>query len=81
MKVKTNSLELRGIANKQSSKGVYYMVNLEEDDGTPVAFYARDASGFPAGLKKGDKVYALCEVVRFDRQERLVCVGLEKVGG
>lgn len=79
MKVKTNPLELRGIANKHSSNKVYYMVNLEEDDGTAVALYAKDASGFPAGLKKGDKVVAVCEVVRFDRQERLVCVGLEKV--
>lgn len=80
MKLKSYPLELRGIASKQTQKGVYYLVNLELEDGTPVQLYAKDASGFPAGLKKGDKVLAICEFLRFGKDERIVCVGLEKVG-
>ena len=80
MKFVSHPVELRGIANKVTQSGnIYYTVNLEEADGTPVALYAKNAEGFAPGLRKGDAVVATCEYVKFDRQERLICVGLDKV--
>jgi predicted alternative tryptophan synthase beta-subunit len=80
MKVVSHPLELRGIANKVTQAGnVYYTVNLEEADGTPVALFAKNADGFAPGLRKGDTVVATCEYVKYDRQERIVCVALDKV--
>lgn len=77
--VKSCILELRGVANKTSKTGnVYYSINTETEDGTPYAFYCKDSSAFPSGLKKGDKVNIFFEVSYFKGQERLVAVEVVK---
>lgn len=81
MKVKSATLELRGISNKVSSKGtVFYMVNVEEDDGTPLSFYCPKIEALPQGLKKGDLVNIVFDYTRFNQQERLMVSSVEKVG-
>lgn len=53
----TTMVELRGISNQTNKKGeVYYLVNVEEADGTPYQFYTKDKTVFPDGLRKGDIV-------------------------
>lgn len=80
MKFVSHPVELRGIANKVTKSGnIYYNVNLEDADGTPVSLYAKNADGFALGLRKGDTVVATCEYSKYNQDERLICVGLEKV--
>lgn len=80
MKVKSATLELRGISNKVSSKGtVFYMVNVEEDDGTALSFYCPKYDSLPQGLKKGDLVQLVFDYARFNQQERLTVSAVEKV--
>ena len=80
LQVKSNSLELRGIANKTSAKGtVYYTINTESSDGTPYAFYCPNANAFPDGLKKGDKVELTFDVSYFKGQEKLVVAAVRKM--
>lgn len=51
--VKSNPLELRGIAHKTTKQNkVYYVVNCEEEDGTARSFYCPDSKAFSADLKK-----------------------------
>lgn len=71
--VTSQPLELRGISPKTTQKGnTYYNVNCETEDGEHFAFYAKDPSGFPEGLKKGDKVRIDFEVAYFQGKERLI---------
>ena len=78
--VKSNPLELRGIAHKETKqKKVYYVVNCEEEDGTSHAFYCPDANAFPQDLKKGEMVNVTFEVNYFNNQERLVVKSVSKV--
>lgn len=66
LRLKTETLEVRGVANKQSAKGnSYTMMYCERHDGEAVEFYMRD---LPVGLekvKRGDKVVLYCERNRF----------------
>lgn len=78
--VTSSPLELRGIANKTSSKGsVYYVVNVENESGESCGLYAKDASGFPQGLKKGDIIRAQMDVMFYQGTERLIVRQIEKV--
>lgn len=80
MIVKSEPMELRGIANKTSGKGnVYYTVNVESDDGTPHALYCPNAAAFAQGLKKGDNVRVTFEVSYFKGAERLNVAKVELV--
>lgn len=72
--------ELRCVANKESKQGkVYYTVNCEQEDGTPCSFYAPDASAFPEGMKKGDKITIDFRVDYFRGNEKLVVNKIKKV--
>lgn len=79
MKLSTENLELRGIKNMTSGKGnVYYMVNCEDNEGSPLQFYCRDSKAFPEGLKKGDKVRITLDYSA--RYKTLVVERVMKVG-
>lgn len=53
MNVVTEKVELRGITNKTTKNGnVYYMLNVEDVDGSPWQFYCPNSEVFPTGLKK-----------------------------
>lgn len=70
----SNKVELRGVANKTSSKGkVYQMLNVEDTQGTPLAFYVPDVSIIPQGLKKGDmlKLTFVCRTYRCNNEFHL----------
>lgn len=79
MRLKTDTLELRGIKNVTSQKtgNVYYYVYCEEADGKPCEFFATDADTFPKGLKKGDIIRVICEW--HPRFKSIECVGIELV--
>lgn len=80
MKVQANSLELRGVANKVSKNGtLFYILNVEAEDGTPHALYCPKMESLPQGLKKGDLVNVVFDYVTFGRTERLVVSQVEKV--
>lgn len=71
--VKSNTLELRGIANKETKKGnIYYVLNCEGEDGTPYAFYCPSSDAFPEGLKKGCMISVEFEVKRYNGNEQLI---------
>ena len=79
VKVKSEKLELRGIANRKSkNEKVYYIVNVESNDGTPYGFYCSDAASFQSGLAKGDMVHVTFEVKIYNGNEQLVVVKVEK---
>jgi len=79
MKLLTENLELRGIKNTVSGKGnIYYTLNCEGQDGDPVQFYCKDASAFPEGLKKGDKIRISLDFNQ--KYKSLVVEKVEKVG-
>lgn len=79
MKLSTESLELRGIKNATSGKGnIYYIVNCEDNEGSPVQFYCRDSKAFAEGLKKGDKVRI--SLYFNQKYKSLVVDKVEKVG-
>lgn len=82
MFLKSAPLELRGIANRTNTKSgnVYYVMNMETDDGTPWQFYCPSAEAFPQGLKKADKVCVTFEVKRFQNKDSLIVHKVEKVG-
>lgn len=72
LKMKSFALELRGIANRTRKDGsVYYLVNVEDDEGTPYQFFCKDASAFPAGLKRGDIVDIEFDYRKFDKNDNL----------
>ena len=80
LKVASEPLELRGISNTTSKKGtVYHTVNCETEDGTPYGFYCPDVSAIAPGLKKGDKVRVYFNVRRFNKEQRLEVMNVEKV--
>ena len=71
--MKSYNLELRGIANRTRKDGsVYYLVNVEDSEGTPYQFFCKDASAFPAGLKRGDIVDIEFDYRKFDRNDNLM---------
>lgn len=73
LKVTSAPLELRGISHKTAKTGsIYYVLNVESDDGTPHALYCPKADGLPAGLKKGEIITVDFEVRYFKGNERLV---------
>lgn len=77
--VKSNPLELRGIAHKETRNGKqFYQVNCETQDGTPYGFYCPSASAFSPNLKKGDEVCIVFEVAYFQGKERLIVQAVEK---
>lgn len=76
--VKSSPLELRGVANKSSRSGkVYYVLNVECEDGTPHALYCPTVNALPAGLKKGDMVTVCFNVTYYNGNERLVVTKVE----
>lgn len=80
VKMKSLPLELRGIAHKVNTTNgnVYYIVNCEDDEGTPHQFYCPNDKAFADGLKKGDSVTLTFAYSVFDRRERLSVIGVEK---
>lgn len=77
--VKSLPLELRGVANKQTKKGVtYYVLNVETDDGTPYALYCPKSDCLPLGLRKGDTICVTMEVIVYNGTERLIVRHVEK---
>lgn len=82
IQVKSEVLELRGIKNQESKNGkVYYIVNCESADGTPMAFYCPDASAFAEGLKKGSMVTITFDVSRYQGNDRLIVKAVENFEG
>lgn len=80
LKFKSYPLELRGIASKISSKDkLYYILNVESDDGSPHSLYCPSDECFPSGLKKGEMIYVTCEVIKFGKEDRLVVAKVERV--
>lgn len=79
-KVKTDKVELRGISHKQGKTGnVYYIVNVELEDGTPIQLFCKDSSAFPQGLHKGDYVEVTINVSEYNNNYNLTVVNIEKV--
>lgn len=79
LRVKSEVLELRGIANKTSKKGnVFYTINVEDMQGSPYALYCPDASCLPQNLKKGDSIVVDFEVRVYAGQEQLIVRGVTK---
>lgn len=77
--VKSNALELRGIATKTPTPvKVYYMLNVEGPDGTPYSLYCPNGNALPQGLKKGDNIFVTFEVRYYQGKERLVVVQVER---
>lgn len=57
LRMKTETLEFRGLASMQSAKGnAYSMLYCERADGEAVEFYLREVPDGASKLKKGDKV-------------------------
>ena len=80
LKVASQPLELRGIANNTAKSGkAYYTINTEAEDGTPYAFYCPDFNALPQGLKKGDEVRIYFNVRYFQGKERLEVEKVEKI--
>lgn len=81
MIVKALSVELRGIANKIAKKtgAVYYMVNVEDADGSAYSFYCDDRNALPDGLKKGDIVNVVFDYAVYGDNKVLFFKKLEKV--
>lgn len=79
LKVKSAPLELRGVATKVSGKGkMYYTLNVETDDGSPHQLYCPNVDALPAGLKKGDMIFVTFDVAKYQNNERLVVIGVER---
>lgn len=80
LKLKSEKLELRGLANKSSKNGnIYYVLNCESYDGTPHAFYCPSSDCFPQGLKKADEIFVTFEVSYYKGTPKLVVSKVEKV--
>lgn len=78
--VKTETVELRGVANAHNKNGeVYYLINVEKEDGTPLQFFCKDASAFEGGLKKGDKVQVCLDQTEYKQQINQRVVKVHKV--
>lgn len=79
IQLKSSPLELRGVSNKQSKSGkVYYIVNAECEDGTPVALYCSNADAFKGALKKGDSVVITFKLTFYKGNERLDVLSVDK---
>lgn len=70
--VTAKNLELRGIANRAKKDGsVYYLVNVEDFEGTPYQFYCKDSSAFDDGLRRGSIVDVTFAYHKFGHNESL----------
>lgn len=79
--LKSNPLELRGVANRTKKDGnVYYILNVENEEGTPHALYCPNPNALPQGLRKGDNVVVEFHVKKYNGAEYLVVNKVEKVG-
>lgn len=79
--LKSTPLELRGIANRFKKDGsIYYLLNVENDEGTPHQLYCPTPEAVPQGLKKGDKVVVLFHMKTYNNNDYLVVSKVEKVG-
>lgn len=79
--VKSNPLELRGIANRQKKDGsVIYLINVEDEEGTAEQLYCPKVEAIQQGLKKGDEIVVEFHVKKFNGAEYLVVNKVEKVG-
>ena len=82
MIVKSEPIELRGIANKETKKGnVYYIVNCELADGTPLSFYCPNSDAFPSGLKKGEIITIDFLYKKFNGNEQLLVKDVHRYDG
>ena len=74
------NLELRGIAHRVNKEtgNLYYLLNVEDDEGTPYQFYAKDSSNFEQGLKKGDMVDISFVYLKFGKDERINVFSVRK---
>lgn len=78
-KLKTDTLELRGIENKASKNGnVYYILYVENLFGKSYNFYVPKADALPQGLKKGDSIIVTFDLSYYKGQERLSVSKVEK---
>lgn len=74
------NLELRGIANKQNKDGkTFYLINVEDDEGSPYQFYTGESSVFEQALKRGDKVAIDFEYRTFQRELSLKVLSVRKL--
>lgn len=79
MLLQSEILELRGVVNRQNKDGnVFYLVNCEEGDGSPIQFYVRNADVFPDGLRKGDNIVITFKFSEYNKEIRLSVVRIEK---
>ena len=79
--VKSEPLELRGVANRVKKTGeLYYLLNVEDAEGTPHQLYCPDPDAVPQGLRKGENIVVTFHVKQYERTEYLVVNKVEKVG-
>lgn len=71
-----NVYEFRGSATKTNDNGIYYYVNLEQDDGESCKFSCSDKIDL-SQFKKGDRVNTIVEYSNIYKS--LKVVSLEKV--
>lgn len=80
LNVTSSTLELRGVQSKTTSKGkAYYILNVEDESGSPYALYCPEFHTLPQGLSKGDKIAVTFEVNLYNGNERLIVRGVDKV--
>lgn len=80
LNVTSSTLELRGVQSKTTSKGkAYYILNVEDESGSPYALYCPEFNTLPRGLDKGDKIAVTFEVKVYNGNERLIVIGVDKV--
>lgn len=78
--LKSTTLELRGVANRQKKDGsVYYLLNVEDAEGTAEQLYCPNTDAIPQGLRKGDNVVVWFDVKKYQGNEYLVVCKVEKV--
>jgi len=78
--LKSTPLELRGIANRFKKDGnVFYLLNVENEEGTPHQLYCPNPDALPQGLKKGDLVEVVFHMKKYENNEYLVVHKVEKV--
>ena len=71
LKLYSKPVELRGVAHKTTKAGkLYYVLNVESEDGSPHGLYCPDASVLPQGLKKGDMISVEFDVHYYGTNER-----------
>ena len=80
LRLKSEVLELRGIANRTKKDGnVFYLLNVENGEGMPNQLYCPNVEALPTGLTKGDNVVVEFLLKKYDNSEYLVVDKVQKV--